>query len=310
MAKEHPRRSPRPPESAGKKKDEDLQKWEAKYKFFSGTHMQACHPVSSRARRDPFNKDPGWCSAIIKNLAEAIESKGMRPRALFHDADARGNSNGCLERPELKRSLARIAPNMSDEEVTCIFDTIDRQGKGTIEAEKFCEALASPGADAQGRDKKGRRQRPPAKGAWRNPVHRMKRFPPACVEGWDHLEGEVLTKREDQLIEREQTALLSRLSDVLARPSAVKSQSQVPKHHYLNGGHDSDRFERLAWERRTGELDPMIPDPGRETRAGWLCEPKDMRFSNGFNLTPKHFKAARNPNLIPAQRRCERDSNQ
>jgi len=97
--------------------------WEQKYKFFSARHMERSYRLFTRARHDPFNKDPSWGKSIIQKVSDACTSRKVCPEALFNGVDITGDGN--LNRPELKRVVCSLLPGLSDEELTAIFDTID-----------------------------------------------------------------------------------------------------------------------------------------------------------------------------------------
>jgi hypothetical protein len=247
--------------------------WEHKYKFFSARHMERSYRLFTRARHDPFNKDPSWGKSIIHRLANACAAKSIKPESLFSGVDITGD--GKLNRAEMKRIVCNVLPQLSDEELTAIFDVIDEDHSGEINVHEFCDVLRR-GKDFKVAEDTAHR--------WRNPIHRMKRFAPAQVEGWDHLEGDVKFKQCDKLCASMQSEMQSRLGETLVQ-SARGQKSVVaarPKYNCFNGGGDGDRFrwQQFAKDRAIdpARLTPRITDPGPFPRPGWMYE-TEMRES-------------------------------
>jgi len=255
--------------------------WEQKYKFFSGRHMERSYRLYTRARHDPFNKDPSWGKSIIHRFANACADQNVTPESLFHGVDVTGDGN--LNRPEMKRVVVSVLPTLSDEELTAIFDTIDADKSGEVNVQEFCEVVR--------RGKKFKTSEDTAQ-RWRNPIYRIKRLAPATVEGWDHLEGDVKFKVFDKLCDSMQGEMQSRMGDTLAKTARGGESviSSRPKHAWFTGGADGDRFYKHQWAKDKVQdpmkLTPRIRDPGAHPRPGWMYETemrevideKGMRF--------------------------------
>eukprot|EP00438_Fugacium_kawagutii_P019689 Skav225753 [mRNA] locus=scaffold28:142712:149696:- [translate_table: standard] len=180
-----------------------------------------------------------------------------------HALGAAESCRGCRD-----RAAARVLPSLSDQEVITIFDVIDEDNSGAVSVQEFLHALES------GRSAK---------------THRMKRFPPACLDGWEHLKDvhtvqgtryeKVGTGRSFvDMCEKETSQCLERLSQTLVHtPRALRSQLHTPRHHYFGGGADSARFHKYGKMEVTGIAPPQVevPDPGGpELRPGYLCDLK------------------------------------
>jgi hypothetical protein len=265
--------------------------WEQKYKFFSGQHMKGNFRVFARARHDPFNKDPSWGQSVIHNVAAAIERQKKTPADIFNSIDVTGD--GTLNRPELKKALVGALPTLSDMEIQAIFDVIDDDNSGEVAIDEFCDALH-----------RGRHVQVPKEKAerWRNPINRMKRFAPATVEGWDHLEGPPQGGRADKLAVAQANQVMKNLGEQLMNtPRALQHQDTTPKYHYFGGGADSRRFHRNEWLK--GRATPStpaesgtprfnFPDPGPDLRPGFLCDPTNHAAARGFSaITPRQTTA-------------------
>lgn len=261
--------------------------------------MKGNYRVFARARHDPFNKDPSWGHSVISNVSIACAKQGKNPEDLFKGIDL--TEDGNLNRPEMKRILVGVLPSLSDLELATIFDTIDRDGSGEVNVGEFCEALKA-GKITKVSETSAQR--------WRNPIHRMKRIPPATIEGWDHLQEPCQHSRMDVLCESQTNEVISRLSSTLAgNPRGLTNVNTVPKYHYFGGGADAYRFKRRVWKKENPEsfsqggpttvdatlpAQPMaqgaqsargspsvrgmprvaIPDPGPDPRPGFLCDPQ------------------------------------
>jgi len=272
--------------------DPDKEKsWGEKYRFFSGVHMRRNYPKFAEARHDPFNKDPSWGKAVLHRVSKACKKKDVSPESLFKGLDIDGDGN--LNRPELKRVLTTLLPDISNPEITAIFDMIDQDKSGEVSIPELCGALNKQGREASGPPEHANR--------WRNPIHRINRFPPGKIEGWDHLEGPCQTERLDRLCDRQTSEIMSRLGESLVTtPRAVQHQNKTPKYLYFGGGAgigvDSSRFRRREWEQqrsKTGEVPKLtVPEVGTPTRPGWLCEPGSPLVSKGL-VAPSVASSAR-----------------
>jgi len=265
----------------------DQRQWEHKYKFFSGRHMERSYRLFTKARHDPFNKDPSWGRSIIHRVAEACRKKKIEPKNLFGDVDVTGD--GILNRPEMKRVVVGVLPTLSDEELTAFFDTMDGDKRGEVNVSEFCDTIH-----------KGRNSKvPPEKATrWRNPIHRIKRFSPAQVEGWDHLEGDLKFQKFDNLCGTMQSEMQGRLGDTLAKSARGAKSVVAPKYTFFGGGGDGDRFTRALLRKERAEnpssptVAPRIKDPGPFPKPGWMYN-IDMRAR-----TDKHgtkFQLPRTP---------------
>lgn len=254
----------------------EQKKWEQKYKFFSNRGMEKSYKVFARARHDPFNKDPSWGKSILKKVGSACDSRGVRPEELFTGVDITGDGN--LNRPEMKKVILSVLPSMSDQELVAIFDTIDEDHSGEVNVEEFLTVLKS-GMAAAG---------DPEEAKWRNPVHRTKRFAPAEIEGWSHLEGPPQFNRLEHLVATQQQSMHTRLMEPMAKSSPAGGRpltSGAPscsdsKYHFFVGGGDAERFRRQKWQKEmrkaeaSGTVDDFrscrLTDPGPIPRPGWM----------------------------------------
>lgn len=249
----------------------DQKNWEAKYKFFSGRHMDRSYRLFTKARHDPFNKDPSWGKSVMHRVSAICTERNMDPEQLFADCHISGS--GDLNRPEMKRVICSVLPTLSDEELTAIFDTIDADHSGEINVKEFCDSIR------QGRHLKVAKE---TADRWRNPIHRMKRFAPAQVEGWDHLEGEVKFTQTDKLCDSMQSQMEGRLSDTLTQSARLRTSYMTPrsKYEFFSGGGDGARFRRQQWTKdremndNQDSFTPRIKDPGPFPKPGWMYEIK------------------------------------
>jgi len=270
----------------------EQKQWEQKYKFFSARHMERSYRLFTRARHDPFNKDPSWGKSIISRVAEACTNRKIAPEQLFHGVDITGDGN--LNRPELKRVVIGVLPGLSDEELTAIFDTIDEDHSGEVNVQEFCEII-----------RKGKNFASTAEVSmrWRNPVHRIKRFAPAQVEGWDHLQDPIKFQQFDKLCKSMQSEMDNRLGETLVKSARGRPSSLVvnrPKYDCFSGGGDSDRFRRAKWEQDKSDnparTTPRMPDPGPFPKPGWMynCDLRETTDGHGTKFEmPRTPRSAR-----------------
>lgn len=250
----------------------EQKKWEQKYKFFSNRAVEKSYKVFARARHDPFNKDPSWGKSMLNKVGSACHSKGVPPEELFNGVDVTGDGN--LNRPEMKKVILSVLPSMSDQELVAIFDTIDEDHSGEVNVDEFIHCLKSSPRAAPADDIK-----------WRNPVHRTKRFAPATIEGWDHLEDDPQFRRLDQLVTTTQQSMQSRLDASLAMSSpaggkAAAKALKTNKYEFFVGGGDIDRFRRQKWmkDSKLAEMNSTkdvfkqcrLTDPGPFPKPGWM----------------------------------------
>lgn len=285
-------------------------KWAVKYQFFSGGHMKASYRTFAKARHDPFNKDPSWGDGVIKRVADAYTKQGVvDPMEMFKGLEI--SSDGKLSRPILKKVLISVLPDLSDFEVATIFDALGTISgdKNEVSVREFCEALQSGRMAKPGCTKSSGRR-------WRNPLHRFKRYPPARVEGWDHLDGASKQERFDELCDREQQAMAERLESVLQSPSpraTFTGRPNTSKYQYFSGGGDVDRFARRTWRSEksedkaqtgeavvalaAGEKKPDMP-MASSSAYGWLCDAVGQATYRSFytprrGATPVHTSTPR-----------------
>lgn len=255
--------------------------WEQKFKFFSGRHMERSYRLFTKARHDPFNKDPSWGKSIIHRVADACTKRDMPPETLFTGLDISGDGN--LGRPEMKRVVCGVLPTLSDEEVTAIFDSIDADKSGEVNVKEFCNVVRK-GKSFKVTDETAQR--------WRNPIHRIKRFSPAICEGWDHLESDMKTVQIDKLCDTMLSDMQDRLGDTLAK--SARGDKKViacrPRHAWFGGGGDIDRFDKQKWLKdkvhNPDRLKPRITDPGPFPKPGWMyqAEMREVTDSHGMRF--------------------------
>eukprot|EP00930_Biecheleria_cincta_P040120 TRINITY_DN27519_c0_g1_i1.p1 TRINITY_DN27519_c0_g1~~TRINITY_DN27519_c0_g1_i1.p1 ORF type:complete len:435 (+),score=76.43 TRINITY_DN27519_c0_g1_i1:52-1356(+) len=278
-------------------------RWSKKYRFFSELKMKGTYRTYARARHDPFNKDPAWGKAVLSNVANYCNAKGYKPEEMFQNVDINGDRQ--LNRPEVKKALCKVLPNLSDQEVIAIFDVIDLDHSGEVSMQEFLEAL-----DA-GRKASFSKQ---ATERWRNPIHRIKRVPPAIIEGWEHLgDSDIVqgtryervgaTQSLGETCDKETSELMERLGHALrSTPRALQHPNSLSKYHYFGGGADMERFRRKDHQRsrqqnaaaaansaaQQQKVTPgSVPDPGGpDVRPGFLCDPKSAKASGLSTYSP------------------------
>lgn len=210
-------------------------KWDKKYKYFSQESMKGTYKTFARAKHDPFNKDPSWGKSILAGVSENCDKKGLQPSDLFQNIDITGD--GLLNRAEMKRVLVSVQPALSDLELAAIFDVIDNDNSGEVSINEFCEALDKGRQVGHSADKTAARHR--------NPVHKIKRFPPAKVDGFDHIEPPLLYPHGDeQLCEDVQRSMMQRLWPLVVQSPRQDLEKRVHRYQYFGGGADVSRFRR------------------------------------------------------------------
>mmetsp|Transcript_55146 Transcript_55146/g.129107 ORF Transcript_55146/g.129107 Transcript_55146/m.129107 type:complete len:338 (-) Transcript_55146:12-1025(-) len=240
--------------------------WDQRYRFYSNAHMRKSYQAHAKARHDPFNKDPAWGLAILRNVHDYCEKTHVSLDNIFKQMDITGDGN--LNRVELKRMLLTAKPNMSDLEINAIFDTVDNDHSDLINFDEFHAAIQQT-LDVEG-DLQERARR------WRNPIHRSKRNPPAIIDGWAHLQDiPIQCEREHAAAREAQASLMHRLA------VGLTPRSQIPtcKYQYFGGGGHAARFRRdeLRKMRKAGTPEPKtgswLPDPGPfAAHIGWHAE--------------------------------------
>lgn len=251
-------------------------RWEKKYKFFSNKSMKRRYPVYDRARHDPFNKDPSWGKSVLCTVADELEKSGGLQKEMTSV-----NKDGLLHRPAMSKILTKVLPKLSDMEMTALFNVVDADSSGEVTVGEFLGAIEN-----------GRQIHVPPESAerWRNPLNRIKRMPPARVEGWDHLEDDVYGayKAPNALEEGEES--LKRVNNMLkSSPQSLEAGLAPPKYKYFGGGGDHDRFLRQGWnsargssssECGTSQVPSVLPDPGGlDVRPGFLCQRPGLKMS-------------------------------
>jgi len=235
--------------------------WEKKYAFFSGSHMRGNYRTFARARHDPFNKDPSWGQSILQKIGRECAKKGTSVEKVFQAADVSGD--GILNRAEVKKALLSNIPTLSDMELAAIFNIVDENNDNEVSSTEFVGTVSKACA--------GKPISSEANHAWRNPVHRVRRFYPANAEVRTHLEGSAAFNKETDLVDSLAGEMAERLSPQTSRsrePSLVQS---LPKYHFFNGGADADRFMRKDWVRgrSANTAGSSVPDPGPDVKPGW-----------------------------------------
>lgn len=268
-------------------------KWEQKYKFHSARHMKGNFRTFARARHDPFNKDPAWGKAVLGEISSAVSRKGKTPDDLFKGVDLGGD--GTLNRPEMKKVICGVFPTLSDAELTAVFDSIDQDRSGEVNVNEFLQALKTGMSPKSAKEISDR---------WRNPIHRARRFPPAPIEGWSHLDNTEPAEHLHKVVDRRQHEIMSRLGSSLVETPRTQKPSDGVAAKYSNfaGGGASERFHRQNWHRDRGvSLDARLAalattqpsrlaDPGLDMRPGFMCDPegRNTLLANGWRVaTPR-----------------------
>lgn len=270
--------------------------WAEKYKNFSAPHMKRAYRAYAVARKDPFNKDPSWGLAVLAKLSRMMKAQGVTPQKLFSRAD--DNGDGMLDRAEVRRMMLPF--NLSDMEFTAIYDILDSDQSNLVDLSELSEALfgqtfskgVAPGPSPH--YNRSIAEVDPKGSQWRSPVHRVKRLPPAIIEGWDHLHAPPEFRSEADMIQSQGQNLLARVGADLclsARGRNPAAESKADVHRYFGGGFDASRFYRAQVadeKRRLGVAPPVaVPDPGYEPRPGYhiklaevspqFCSPRSGR---------------------------------
>jgi len=233
--------------------------WDKKYKYFSQEHMKSTYNAFARAKHDPFNKDPSWGKSILAGVSENCDKKGLTPGDLFQNIDLTGD--GLLNRAEMKRVLVSVQPTLSDLELAAIFDVIDNDNSGEVSINEFCTALDKGRQVGHSADKTGAR--------YRNPVHRVKRMPPAKVDGFDHIDPPCLYLTEEEACEEAQRSMMQRLWPLVAQTPRVDLDKRVHRYQYFGGGGDASRF------RRTYRAMKRWQEAHPEAAAAWEAKTQD-----------------------------------
>jgi len=259
------------------------QRWNTKYAFFSGAHMRnGASRKFAHARRDPFNKDPSWGNAILKQIALSFAKKGIAIEQLLRDHGVRGEGN--INRIEMKRVFLGVVPTLSDLELGAVLDAIDEDKSGNVSIADFRTRLSKSKCSTLTKDDEKR---------WRNPIHRVNRMPPARVEGsavFTVGQPCECTDRLDLLGIRQTRLSFERLSDQLTNtPQSLRSGivDEMPQYEYFTGGADATRFRRNAWMQEAGDKSRRataprqytFSDPGPDLRPGFLCDHPRNVFS-------------------------------
>jgi hypothetical protein len=177
--------------------------WGLKYRNFSSDHMRRAYKTYAEARHDPFNKCPGWTQAVIRKIAKSMADIGISPEDEFAKLDVSGD--GVLDRAEVRSMFMDFVPDLSDTEIIAVFDSIDHADKELVSLQELTQLFWGRPTGSGQHVTKGVMEARPLQttasqmsdaeysathgtgGNHRTPVHRVKRIPPAQVEGWEHL---------------------------------------------------------------------------------------------------------------------------
>mmetsp|Transcript_120751 Transcript_120751/g.225720 ORF Transcript_120751/g.225720 Transcript_120751/m.225720 type:complete len:381 (-) Transcript_120751:44-1186(-) len=288
-------------------------RWTEKYRNFSSNHMKVAYQTYAKARHDPFNKDPSWVKKILAKIGSEMSNKGITPGSLFKEMDV--TQDGRLDRPEVRRFLLRMKPDLSDSELAAVFNVMDPDQSNEIEREELEQvfkdvsgfrrsARSSKSASASNTPQQTPRG---SSTRWRNPIHRIKRFPPAVIEGHDHLEGSTRITGDLEVVSREQAELFKRLGRDLCSPRGQERAGKPPPelhhmaqtHSYFGGGGDVGRFQRIHWNRAKAHggdyaCPAPIPDPGPDARPGYhilLAQAAPSVESLAMAATPRSVRS-------------------
>jgi len=242
--------------------------WEGKYKFFSGKKMKTNFRIYARARHDPFNKDPSWNRSVLSKVAEMANRRNVSFTELFRGIDVDADADGRLSRPELKKLICTVCPSLSDGELTALFDTMDVDRSGYISIDEFLNAMAKENVSPTGEVEAADRE---AMTRWRNPVHRVARYPPARPEGWDHLTKPPEHANPQKLVDQHVEGMMARLADCLQKSKPTSMAKYMPKYKYFSGG--ADKFNTQQWKTAPDFSPGMVPESTAYTpRPGWMID--------------------------------------
>lgn len=269
--------------------------WGLKYRNFSSDHMRRAYRTYAEARHDPFNKSPAWLMSIIRKIGKDMQSQGITAQQEFAKLDISGD--GLLERAEVRRLLLSVVPDLGDLELAAIFEVLDEDHSGEVSLEELTHLFFGkngtgskwtskplPGARSPRPGDTDQAAQDAAGGQHRTPVHRVKRIPPAQVEGWDHLHRDPKHKMESELLKERDNGMFKRIGGTLCLSPRMHSQmpASVAKYENFGGGGDTAKFHRQQWRKsvRDGEKGgsaaseiPSIPDPGgMDIKPGYHIE--------------------------------------
>lgn len=266
---------------------EEEKEWGLKYRNFSSDHMRRAYKVYAEARHDPFNKSPGWSQAVIKKISKKFLDIGVSPEEEFNKLDVSGD--GVLNRAEVRNMFLDVLPELGDVEITAVFELLDvdhddeislteltklfwgkRSGSGGHWTKMDAMKRTEQGSEKSKSSNQSANVNNPAE-HHRTPVHRVKRIPPAQVEGWDHLQRGPEYKQEADLLKDRDTTMFKRLG---AQLSLSPRQTNMDQSKYSNfgGGADTDRFRKNQFRKdemsQVGAVSTIsmapssVPDPG------------------------------------------------
>merc|ERR1712061_827986 len=94
--------------------------------------------VASSPISEPYNNEaaPVRVSNLVLRLKSSMERLGWAPRDLFAQLDL--NKDGNLSIGELERLTLQLEPDLSAKERQLLFDSIDLDRNGAIDAQEFC----------------------------------------------------------------------------------------------------------------------------------------------------------------------------
>lgn len=284
--------------------------WGLKYRNHSSSHMRTAYKTYAEARHDPFNKRPDWTDQIIRRIAREFTAQGITAEEEFARLDV--THDGTLERAEVRRMFLKALPSLGELELAAIFETLDEDRSNEISCEELTHMFwkkgariaksspaASPASDGSNAETDGVQEH-------RTPVHRVKRIPPAQVEGWDHLQGKNQFNREADLLKHRELEMFKRIgTDLCLSPRKVAHvPGQCPKYQQFGGGSDTNRFREHQWRKDVGvvggtssdAIASTVPDPG-----GLACKPGyhiELAKHSPHLASPDKRRAMRSPRTI------------
>lgn len=207
----------------------EKREWRRKYRNFSAKHMRSdAFKQFTQARHDPLNKSPAWAKKVLHNMGEACKKNAITPRELFEAACV--ERNGQLSREEMRRVLLGFQHDLSDSELTVIFDEVDASHAGALSVDAFCSAVEKS-TNAKVAEAEVRR----------NPVHTQPRYAP-CED-----ERAILLSQDAELVTADRHTLQAveeRLRKVVEKKhKKEKDNGKVSKYHFFS---TSGRFLRAS----------------------------------------------------------------
>jgi len=303
--------------------------WGLKYRNFSGDHMRGAYKVYAEARHDPFNKAPTWIDSVMKKGMKSFAEQGVTVQEEFTRRDQSGN--GLLERQEVRRMMLELVPTIGDMEVQAIFDHLDANHDNEVSLNELAKLFVvkpsrssvgnrSSRGNASGSNRKLKSGDvsvgavPPSTGQsvvsdvdsghhHRSPVHRVKRFPPSQIDGYDHLFENAKFKQEADLLQHRDSAMFQRIGAELCLSPRKHADPIGSSQKYSNfgGGADSGRFHLQHWRNNRNKCnqDTNASSTIQSTAGTTIPDPGGIDIKPGYHIELERLA----PHLVPLSTR-------